>query len=483
MDHSISHQKYTSQLTINQELISILDTISEGVWVTNADGTIKRINRASEQLIGLKREDYVGRNVRDLLKDGSIDRSATLEAIKAKRRVNIQQYVKKTKKHLLITSVPVFDAAGNISMVVSSERDLTELSTLNDKLKKSREVTNKYRQELAEFNLLELRENKIIAKSPSMQMILNTATKLANMGVSNILILGESGTGKGLLSKFIHQKSPRREKPFIQINCAALPESLLEAELFGYEKGAFTGARQQGKPGLFELAHGGTLFLDEIGDLPLPIQAKLLKYLDDSEIMHLGGLKPIKIDCTVIAATNLDLQALTESGKFRRDLFYRLDTFTVEIPPLRDRKEDIFELTCYFFDKYNEKYKVQHKLSPEIYEKLMAHPFEGNVRELKNILKRAVVLGEDNNIDELIHRSISVSSSHMALTKKNCPQGEKTAPSIIQGMSLEDQLNTLEREILQDAKRRFKSTRKMAKFLSTSQSSIMRKLKKYGMQV
>jgi transcriptional regulator with PAS, ATPase and Fis domain len=265
-------------------------------------------------------------------------------------------------------------------MVVVNERDMTQLNAIREELEESRMVTEKYQEELAELSLLELKNQEIIASNAKMRQVLRVGLKLAHLEASNILILGESGTGKGLLAKFIHKNGKRQHSPFVQINCAALPENLLEAELFGYERGAFTGAREQGKIGLFELAHGGTLFLDEIGDLPFSVQAKLLKYLDDQEIMRLGSLKPRKIDCTVIAATNRDLEELTRSNQFRQDLFYRLNTFTVRIPPLRERPEDVFELVNYLLREYNRTYRLKRRISPETLKVLQAYPFPGNVR-------------------------------------------------------------------------------------------------------
>jgi len=236
----------------------------------------------------------------------------TLEVLETKRQVSVIQEIKRTKKILLATGTPAFDDEGNIFLVVVNERDMTQLNAIQKQLEQSRMVTEKYKNKLAEISLLELKDQEIVAEDKKMRQVMYLALKLAHLSASDILILGESGTGKGLLAKFIHKNSNRNKKPFIQINCATLPENLLEAELFGYEKGAFTGARQEGKAGLFELAHEGTLFLDEIGDLPHSLQAKLLKYLDDHEVMRLGGLKSKKIDCTIIAATNRDLEGLVQ---------------------------------------------------------------------------------------------------------------------------------------------------------------------------
>jgi transcriptional regulator with PAS, ATPase and Fis domain len=273
------------------------------------------------------------------------------------------------------------------------------------------------------------------------------------------------------LAKFIHKSSKRKKNPFIQINCPALPESLLEAELFGYEKGAFTGAREQGKVGLFELAQEGTLFLDEIGDLPFSVQAKLLKYLDDHEIMRVGGTKPKIVDCTIIAATNRDLETLTKKRKFRQDLFYRLNTFIIRIPPLRERPEDILELVKYFLRKYNRAYKLRTRISPKALEVLQTHPFSGNVREVQNLLKKAVVMSDNEVLDEFILKTLE--SGVEKLTRADIQKGHK--------LNLTEELLTFEKEILENAIARCKSTREVASYLGISQPTVVRKMKKHGL--
>ncbi|MCJ7684062.1 MAG: sigma 54-interacting transcriptional regulator, partial [Desulfobacteraceae bacterium] len=263
----------------------------------------------------------------------------------------------------------------------------------------------------------------------------------------------------------------RRKKLLIQINCAALPENLLEAELFGYEKGAFTGAKDQGKVGLFELAQEGTLFLDEIGDLPFPVQAKLLKYLDDQEIMRLGGTKPKKIDCTIIAATNRDLETLRKTRRFREDLFYRLNAFTIRIPPIRERPEDIFELVNYFLRKYNKMYGQKRRISPDALEVLQSYPFPGNVRELKNILKMAVVMGEKDLVGEFIIRRI----------KGGREERETNGKERSNFLGLTSEALIFEKDLLRGAMVRCKSTRDMASYLRVSQPTVVRKMKRHGL--
>jgi TyrR family helix-turn-helix protein/PAS domain S-box-containing protein len=467
----LSAQEFESYKNLNRQLNAIFHSSSDGIWVCDGQGNVIDINEASEKLNSIKAADVVGKNVRDIVASGLFDRSVTLEVLETRRQVSAVQNIKRTGKLLLATGTPVFDEAGNIFMVVVNELDMTQLNEIREQLEQSRMVTEKYREELAELSVLELKEQEIIAENASMRQVLAVALKLAHLEASNILILGESGTGKGLLAKFIHKNGKRSTKPFIQINCAALPESLLEAELFGYEKGAFTGAREQGKAGLFELAHEGTLFLDEIGDLPLTVQAKLLKYLDDQEIMRLGSLKPRKIDCIVIAATNQDLEGLTKAKLFRQDLFYRLNTFTFRIPSLRERVEDIFELANYFLRKYNRNYRVRRRISSHGLGALQSYAFPGNVRELKSLLKQAVIMSDQELLDDFIISSLGEGSE--ATGRR--PPGRQSLKSLNEGIV------QAEREILEQALRKYKSTRQLARHLGISQPTVVRKLKKYGL--
>ena len=354
-------QKFNlKEKTLNKHFEAVFNLSSDGVWICDNTGYILNINKASEEMNSLSANERIGRYVQDLVEEGYLDKSVTLEVLKHKRKISMLQHAKMTNKTLLITGNPVFDEEGNIDFVVINERDMTFLNSLNEQLEKEKKQADGYKQELSVLRLQEIEKEGFIAESPDMKEVLGISLRLSQLDASGILILGESGVGKGVLAKFIHKNSKRSTKPFIQINCAALPESLLEAELFGYEKGAFTGAKNDGKVGLFELAEGGTLFLDEIGDLPFSLQAKLLKYLDDKEFMRLGGTKSHKVDCLIIAATNKDLVSLKNST-FRKDLLYRLNTFTIKIPPLRDRYEDLFEMTYRFLNQYNIRYSQKRK--------------------------------------------------------------------------------------------------------------------------
>ena len=456
----------------NKILNALFRVSTDGLSISDRKGNIIACNEASAKTTGLKASDFVGKNVHDLIENGIMDKSVTLEVLATKRQVNTMIFIKPTGREVLSTGTPVFGEDGKIDMIIINDRDMTQLNNLKAKLDETRLVTEKYKDTLAELSMANLKEQAIIAASEQMRQILKTGHKFAKLGVSNILILGESGTGKNLLAKFIHNNGIRNKKPFIEISCAAIPENLLEAELFGYEKGAFTGADPRGKVGLFELAHGGALFLDEIGDLPLPVQVKLLKYWDNQEIYHIGGIKPIKVDCIIIAATNRDLKKLVNQGKFREDLFYRLNSVNLCLPPLRERHEDIFKLAHHFLNMYNQTYGLKKCFSPQALKELVSYQFPGNIRELKNIINSAVLMSEK----DVLEKSIINAILDLKLEKHNLPirHGKGTK-------SLKNQLLSVEKAILADALSRYRSTREIAKHLNLSQSSVVRKLKHHGM--
>jgi PAS domain S-box-containing protein len=452
---------------LSLQLETIFNASSDGLWVCNGQGVVIAVNRASEILNGIKGSDVIGRSVDDLLDSKVFDKSVTRMVLDSGRRQTVMQRIGKTGKYLLSTGTPVLDDDGKIFLVVINERDMTELNMLRRQIEHNREIAEKYKEKLADLSLLELKRNEIIAESDKMRHILQMALKLSRIDASNILILGESGTGKGLLAKLIHKNSIRNKNPFVEINCAALPENLLEAELFGYEKGAFTGASDKGKIGLFELAHGGTLFLDEIGDMPLSLQAKLLKYLDNHEIRRVGGTLPIRVACSTIAATNQDLNKLVKERKFREDLYYRLNSFILNIPPLRERPEDVAGLIRFYLNKYNRKYKCDKKISSGIIHLLEKYPFPGNVRELKNIIENAVVMSDLDAVDNFIRAGFKAGGT--------LPEVE-AQQNLDADLRLADGLRRVERQMLLQAKARCRTTREMAAALGISQPSVVRKL-------
>jgi len=468
----LSRRSKITSYQLNKILNAIFRVSTDGISICDSRGNIVACNETISKISGLKLQDIVGKNPKELIENKIIDKSVVLEVIATKRQINTMIFIKPTKKQILATGTPVFDEDGNIEMIISNERDMTQLNNLREKLDKTRLVKEKYQDKLAEIGMLELKDQEIVAASHKMRQVLKIGYKFAKLGVSNILLLGESGTGKNLLSKFIYNNSARRKKPFIEINCAAIPESLLEAELFGYEKGAFTGAGARGKVGLFELAHEGTLFLDEIGDLALSVQAKLLKYLDNQEIFHLGGIKPIKVDCIIIAATNRDLKKLVNQGNFREDLFYRLNSVSLRIPPLRERREDIFNLAHRFLNMYNKTYDLKKRFSPQVIELLLSYGLPGNVRELKNIINSAVLMSEKDVLEK------SIVNAMAELGVENYSQYIEHRDET---QSLKEQLLRVEKNIFSNALSRYQSTREIAKHLKLSQSSVVRKLKHHSL--
>ncbi|MDT8377276.1 MAG: sigma 54-interacting transcriptional regulator [Desulfotignum sp.] len=453
-------------------LETIFTRSADGLLICDGQGRILKMNRAAERLNGIQASEVLGKDVRTLVKEGQINRSATQEVLETRRQVSLIQTTPRSGYSLLVTGTPVFDDAGEIAYVVVNERDISLIRDMKRKLAQVRQESEKMREELTELTLRELADNDVVAQSPCMKQTVHLALKLARIGASNILLSGESGTGKGLLAKFIHKHSPRAENPFIQINCAALPENLLEAELFGYEKGAFTGARETGKAGLFELAAGGTLFLDEIGEMSPGVQAKLLKYLDDQEIMPLGSTRSKKIDCTVLAATNQDLAELTRKKRFRLDLFHRLNAFTLSIPPLRERPEDILELARICLKRFNKKYHRRAHIGYRSLQALKTYPFPGNVRELINLIKQAVAMCDRRQLDDYLIRLTDAPI---------CPA--TGAPVKKTGAGLVQTLESVERDLLEQAAERCRTTRQAADFLGISQPTVVRKFKKYDVRI
>ena len=307
----------------------------------------------------------------------------------------------------------------------------------------------------------------IIAESPAMKKILALVNKIAQTEAP-VLITGESGTGKEVIAKLIHQVSPRSDGPFIKINCAAIPETLLEAELFGYEKGAFTGATQT-KPGLFELAEGGSLFLDEIGEMPMSLQAKLLRVLQDQTFRRLGGLKELKVNFRLITATNRNLEEMIEKGLFREDLYWRLNVINLHIPPLRERKEDILPLTNFFIEKFNRKYgKSIQGVSQEALSALYQHSFPGNVRELENRIERGIILAEN----EILTKE-DLGFTEGASKKENLVDKLMTLP-------LEEAVETLEKIRIKEALEKAKGVKvRAAQLLGITERMLRYKLEKY----
>ncbi|MBT6338985.1 MAG: sigma 54-interacting transcriptional regulator [Desulfobacula sp.] len=468
---SVAHKLDFIEL-MDKKFETVFEASFDGIWLADGEGRIIKINKTSEKIMGMNRSKVIGKKVQEIVEQGVYDNYMTDEVIRTKKRVSQLQTALLTGKQILCTGIPVLDKNGEVSMVVINERDISQLMATQKELEDIRQEKDRYKEELDTMVMKELRENNIVAENEKMRHTMQMAVRFGRMNVSDILVQGESGTGKGLIAKFIHKSGQRSSKPFIQINCAALPDTILEAELFGYEKGAFTGANESGKPGLIELANEGTLFLDEIGDLSPAGQAKLLKYLDDHEVMRIGGTQSKFIDCVVIAASNQNLQKLVKNKKFRPDLLFRLNSISISLPPLRERPEDIFELTYQFLKTNNAKFNSNKKINPLTIAMMQTYSFPGNIRELKNIIKKGVIMSESEYIDSIVIDCIGKEVIDEVTRAENADKKIR---------SLEDITNAFEKEIIKNAIKKFHSTRELARHLNISQPTIVRKLKKHGL--
>jgi transcriptional regulator with PAS, ATPase and Fis domain len=323
--------------------------------------------------------------------------SVTLKVLESKKATTIIQKAKNGNE-ILATGTPVFTEGGQIDKIVVNSRDITDLNNLNRELSLKEELAEKYREELELLRLETFGGSVIVSKSTVMQKVFRLAATVSKVE-STVLITGESGVGKGVLAQFIHNNSGRKKGPFIKIDCSAIPETLFESELFGYEKGAFTGAEKGGKVGLFELAQGGTVFLDEVGELPLSMQPKIMRAIQDKEIVSVGGDKVKKLDIRIMAATNMDLNQMVIEKLFREDLYYRLNVVPIKIPPLKERKEDILPLIRQVMERMNRSYNWNKRLSAEALDALINYSWPGNVRELENLVERMMVSEPGDTID------------------------------------------------------------------------------------
>jgi TyrR family helix-turn-helix protein len=376
-------------------------------------------------------------------------------------------------KLALTTGTPVFDRKGKIFRVVSNVREITELILLKQQLEQAKGLSKHYESELKALQIQYSGSEKLIVNSRKMKDLLDTVIRLAQVD-STVFITGESGTGKELIAETIHKNSSRKKEPFIKINCGAISRNLLESELFGYDTGAFTGAKKGGKAGYFELANGGTLLLDEISELPYNLQVNLLRVLQNKEIIRVGGEKTIPINVRIIAATNCDILAQVEKNQFREDLYYRLNVVPVEVPPLRERKEEIPVLAAHFLQMFNKKYKMEKELSPNVIDVLMEYDWPGNVRELENIIERLVVTIPENVL----------SRKDLPLHLKNNTFTEKHPTITVSGIiPLREAVEAVEKQILEQAYARYKTTREVARQLEVDPSTVLRKATKYGISL
>jgi transcriptional regulator with PAS, ATPase and Fis domain len=383
-------------------------------------------------------------------------------ALEQKQSVTVPLQAK-TGKNALVTSTPVFDDEGNIILVVTNVRDLTELNHLKQKVDDLETLSKAYHVELQQLRMES--SAKYVFNSPPMRDLMRTLVHVAAVE-STVLIQGESGSGKEVAADLLHYHSHRRDMPFIKINCAAIPQNLLESELFGYEPGAFSGAGRRGKPGIFELSNNGTLFLDEISELPLDLQAKLLRVLQDQSVMRIGGTHPIQVDVRIITGSNVNLWEMVQKKLFRADLYFRCNVVPIYIPPLRERIDDIPVLCAHFLDMFNKKYKLNKRIAPEVQQAFLQYDWPGNVRELRNLIERLVV-----------------TTMHDLITLNDLSNWTKFVPNLPtddEVLTLQEALEATERKLLAAAFQRCRTTYEVAELLGISQASVVRKAKKFN---
>jgi transcriptional regulator with PAS, ATPase and Fis domain len=374
----------------------------------------------------------------------------------------------RTGQKLLVSGVPIAGPQGKLAYIVVTIRDITGMGQVMTRLRDAVELAEQSRATLSISTPREVQIDDIVAQSPALVEVRETALRYAAVD-STVLLLGETGAGKGLFARLIHQASARSNGPFLEVNCGAIPEGLMEAELFGYAKGAFTGADSKGKVGLVELAHRGTLLLNEIGDLPLGLQVKLLRFLEDGEVWAVGAVKPKRPDVRIVASTNRDLPAMIAAGTFRGDLFYRLNVLTLEIPPLRAHAEDIPRLVEVTLARLERKIKRRRTITAAALDALSRYPFPGNVRELLNLVERLMVTSATETID--------VADLPRALASL---AGEQAPASTAAPATLRKALQKVESQLLRDALTRFKTQALAARHLGITQSTVARKAKQYG---
>lgn len=452
-----------------EEFNAILDASNDGIHITDGEGVTLRFNKSCERIDGVKADYVIGKHMEELVAEGIYSESVALAVIREKKQISMLQQV--NGKEVIGTGTPIFKN-GELYRIVINSRDITELRDLKRGLEEAKLINKKYQQELDIMSSKDkAKSNNIIYNSDKMDKIIDLALRVAKVD-STVLIEGESGVGKGVLSYFLHKNSLRYDKPFIKINCGSIPENLLESELFGYEKGSFSGANKEGKIGLIQLADKGTLFLDEIGELPLNLQVKLLNVIQHKELTKVGGTTIIPIDIRIIAATNRNLQDMVRNKAFREDLYYRLKVVPITIPPLRERQEDIHPLVLNFLNKFNKKYNYNKKISPEAMKILLNYNWYGNIREVENLIERLVVTTND----DIINRQDIIDCQLVSVIDYSSFDVNKIS-------SYKNIIAEYERKLLLDVMSQCKSTYEMAEILNLDRSTIRKKFKRLNIKL
>ena len=469
LQRCISQEQNLNKLDEEADLFNaILEACDDGILISDVHGMVVFVNKAYVRVTGIQKEQIVGKNLKELLEEGLFNIAVSLMVIEQGTSISkIHKYA--TGKKALTTANPIIDTQNQMVGVLNSTRDISSLIQMKNELEETQKISKKYVEELRHLRQLQMQKDGFIFRSKAMVNMIDLATKAAGYD-SNILIYGESGTGKELLSSFIHNHSPRKDGPYIVVNCAAIPNELFESELFGYLPGSFTGALQQGKSGMFELADGGTIFLDEVSELPLPVQSKLLRVIQERELFRIGASKPTKIDIRIIAATNKALLNEVKMGKFREDLYFRLNVFPIKTPPLRERKEDIEDLVLFFLERLNKRYKKNVNITREAVECLKSYSWPGNVRELQNLIEYMFII---NPFEEIDIEQLPTHFFTEHLLEKEDVKDPKAS-------KLNHIMDHFEKKVILSTLKSYQSIRKAAEVLEVNPSTLSRKIKKYG---
>ncbi len=473
----IRPKKVIKELLLKQQLYSsVIENSNDGILVIDHNGIIELVNEALVKLSGVPRKEYLGSNIEEIIARGIFKKeSVTLRALKEEKHISdFQQY--QNNIDVLVKAIPMFDGNNQLIKVLANVHDITDLVKSKRQLEKTQTISMRIQKKL--YKLMgESNQAGTVIVSPQMKEIMNLTEQIAETN-STVFIRGESGTGKEVIANEIQQKSKRKNHSFIKVNCGAIPEELLESEFFGYESGAFTGAKKEGKPGLIELADKGTLFLDEIGELPLRLQVKLLRFFQEQVLTRIGGSKEIKVDVRIIVATNRNIEKMVSEGNFREDLYYRLNVVPIYLPPLRERKEEIIPLVIHFLNTFNQKHGKKKYTTTLAMDALQNYSWKGNIREIANLMERLVltVKSDEIHLDNL-PTEIMEENSKTKNRQNNTPLFiEKTSSSS------ENMFEEMEKKLIWDYLKENGSIRKAAKALGVSHTTLMRKMKKYDIR-
>jgi PAS domain S-box-containing protein len=453
---------------ILQYFKEILNIFTDGIYISDREGTTLLVNHMYEQLTGLSQASLQGRNVFALVEEGVFDRILNPEIVHSRKPAVSVQTIRGDKR-VILHGWPVLDAGGEVRLVVTFVRDISMITRFREQIVKQKQLIDEFSERLEGIIQVNATSTPTVFRSEVITSLVSQLKRVANSDAT-ILLLGETGVGKDVFARVAYEHSARRKSIFLKVDCGSIAPNLIESELFGYVPGAFSGASAKGKAGYFEMADKGTIFLDEIGELPLAMQTRLLRVLQDNEVTRVGATQPRAVDVRIIAATNRDLAEAVKAGTFRSDLFYRLKVAVFSIPPLRERRADIVPLAKHFLDRYATKYRRSMEIAESALEALEYYRWPGNVREMQNFMQSLVVTSE--------RPTITCSDLPPQMGEACPPELLYTAPDLEEARPLQDIMAEIERDILSRAVQKYGSVSKVARFFQTSRSTIFRKLRR-----